>query len=135
MTRDHTKTLQWLKTNVKHTHPGQVWGCTDWTCDEFLDVVGSVFAANEALRFENECLSKEIGEIKAMFDAARVSMENDRAIRAEKLVDSGLASKEEIAVLMSPIGLAESKALEAMGLSSIARAEYVEPKPKKKAKK
>ncbi len=56
MTRDNTKTLAWLRANAGHTHPGQAGKCTDWTCDEFLDAISSLMAANEALRFENATL-------------------------------------------------------------------------------
>jgi hypothetical protein len=57
MTRNDVKTLAWLKSIAKHTHPGSVGLCTDWTCPDFLDVISGVLAANEALRVEAASLT------------------------------------------------------------------------------
>ncbi len=107
MTRDNTKTLQWLRANTKHTHSGIAGPCHDWTCDEFLDAIGGLLAANEALRFENDCLHKEVADFTA--------------------------GKHELQIVKADITTAERQLLSALGRKSVTRVEYVPPK--KKAKK
>lgn len=45
MTRSQTVTLQRLRTLARHTHPGTVGVCTDWTCPTFVDAVAPAIEA------------------------------------------------------------------------------------------
>lgn len=77
MTRVETATLQKIRTLARHTHPGIVGTCHDWTCPVFLEAMAPVIAAFEAT-IPGAAVPEttppsvgELGALKASHEAAK----------------------------------------------------------------
>ncbi len=60
MTRAQQQTLQTLRHNASHTHPGTVGQCRSWECPDFLDVVGATFKQVDELVAELAILNAPV---------------------------------------------------------------------------